>query len=107
MSRRNAGNFYKAQPVDFILLEKLPEVGMIGGIHWKGRQVKDLRQEIIDGGVDAGLVTNPFITARIRSMSLEGLVKQFGGHNSGNIWARTEKGTAFLARRDEILGGVA
>jgi hypothetical protein len=106
MSRRNgtAGGYYKAQPVDFILLEKMPEIGMIGGIHWKGRRVKDLQQEIIDGGVDASLVTMPFVAARVRSMHVEGLVEHFGGPNSGFIWARTDKGTEFLAKRDEILG---
>lgn len=107
MSHSNGrrGTYYKPQPVDFVLLEKLPEDGMIGGIHWKGRQLKDLRQEIIDGGVDAGILPLSFVSARMRSMAVEGLVVNRGTTmRSAAIWARTTEGTNYLAKREEIIG---
>jgi hypothetical protein len=106
-NNRSAGGFYSPTPVDFILLDKLPEVGMIGGVHWKGRRAKDLREEIIEGGVEATLVPMSFIGARLRSMGVAGLVQNYAGGTRGGIWARTPQGTEYLGKREEILGGAA
>lgn len=105
--KRGAGTYYKPLPVDFTLLELMPEQGMIGGIHWKGRRVKDLHDEVLDranGELEPGMLPTTMVAARIRSMHVEGLVANFGGTGSASvIWARTPKGTAFLATKDQVL----
>lgn len=105
MSRNNgsrAGTYYRPQPIDFVLLEKMPQVGTIGGLHWKGRRVADLRQELLDEGADAELVTMELVGARIRSMHVEGLVRNFSAVKA-TIWARTPKGDEHLANRDKVM----
>ena len=103
-----AGSYYRPQPVDFLILELLPEVGTIGGIHWKGRRAKDVRQDILDQGDEgvAEVLTMPLLQARLRALSAGGHVKNYGGAGTGggSIWARTPDGTVHLARRDEVLG---
>lgn len=119
MTNPKRGGYYSPQPVDFVLLGMLPDAGMIGGIHWRGRRAVDLRQEILDSGVEAALVPTTFVSSRLRSMRVAGLVETYSAgspitsattnsrHRSSQIWARTEKGKEQLAKRDEILGGAA
>jgi hypothetical protein len=102
----SGSKYFHPQPIDFALLDMMPSKGMIGGIHWKGRRVTDMRQQLLDDGVPAELIKATFIAGRVRSMHVEGLVESFGGANSGLIWARTQKGTDFLATRDQVLGEV-
>jgi hypothetical protein len=98
-------SYYQPTPLDFLILEALPEKGVLGGVHWAGRPVKHVREQINEGlpeGAEA-LGVNP-IQARMRSMKVEGLVEDFASHGSGRIWARTVAGSDFLVRKDEVLG---
>src|SRR4051812_24039480 len=100
---------YRPQPVDFQLLELLPDKGMIGGVHWRGRQARDIRQEILDhsnGELTPDMLTIGFVQGRLRAMTVAGYVESFGGSGTGgkNIWARTPDGVAFLEYKDEVLG---
>jgi hypothetical protein len=100
-SRSRAGEYYAPMPIDFTLLEKLPEKGTIGGVHWKGRRIRDLVPEIGIDGVDSN-----FVSARLRSMASakEPLVAQFPAAGDARIWARTPAGSALVKDKDEILG---
>jgi hypothetical protein len=95
-------------PLDFELLERLPEKGTIGGIHWKGRRVKDLRLEIIEAAdlEDPNILPTSLVQARLRSMHVAGFVENFPGSvgNNAVIWARTPQGNDHLARREELMG---
>jgi hypothetical protein len=106
---------YRPAPIDFRILDKLPDRGLIGGIRWRGRRVKDIREEIIaelraELGSQAdevlGDLTMNFFMARVRSMHVAGLVENYGGTGIGgtSIWARTEDGVAFMDTREEVLG---
>jgi hypothetical protein len=97
---------YMPTPLDFRLLEMMPAKGMIGGVHWKGRRVKDLLDELIDGEPElAQYLTSSSLMARMRSMHVAGFVEPFRGTgNQSNIWARTPMGTEYMARKEEVLG---
>jgi hypothetical protein len=94
---------FRATPLDFLLLEKIPEKGIIGGVHWAGRPVRHLVQEINHEG-DVR-VTSPMLNSRMRSMKMRGFVVDFQSHGGGNIWARTPDGTAFLKTKEAVLRG--
>jgi hypothetical protein len=83
------GDNYAPWPLDFKLLAMMPEIGTIGGVHWRGRRVRDLTEELNAEGVE---VDTNLVAARIRSMSAAGLVKQFGNRGTGRIWAKTPAG---------------
>lgn len=97
---------YRPVPADFLLLELLPEKGMIGGLHWKGRQVNSLVTEInegLSGGGQNGLrVSSGFIQARLRSMHVAGFVSAHPA-SGGNIWARTPAGADYLGMKEKVL----
>jgi hypothetical protein len=99
---------FRPLPLDFTLLELMPEKGMIGGVHWRGRRGADLRQEVIEqanGELNPGELPTSLVMARIRSMHTFGLVESFSAAGSGTlIWARTPEGTEFLKTREEVLG---
>jgi hypothetical protein len=117
---------YMPLPADFSLLEKLPDRGMVGGLRWRGRRVKDVRDELLDeaksslDGQDLvdfqSVLTSSFIQARFRSMKLAGLVETYSASGVGGrhrddkaggssvIWARTPAGAEFLNRKEEVLG---
>jgi len=95
-------------PLDFEILKRLPEKGVIGGIHWQGRRVKDLREEIIreTGLDDPSILPTSLIQARLRSMHVAGYVENFPASAGGVvIWARSHIGTEQMNRGEEILGG--
>jgi hypothetical protein len=104
---------YEPLPADFLILELLPDQGLIGGIHYKGRLVREVRKDLVENsGID---VPTSLIQTRMRSMALAGLVRKFTGATTGrdagkssttNIWARTPKGKTFMGRKDEFLGGL-
>jgi hypothetical protein len=100
MSKHKHTNLYEPTPLDFLLLELLPEQGMIGGVHWKGRRVVDLRNELGDG------VTTGNVQGRLRSMHVAGLVDRHVsvGRAGVKIWSRTLDGSDLLARKTEVLG---
>ncbi len=99
MSRNGskAGSYYSPWPIDFRILEKLPEVGTIGGVHWKGRRTKDLPSDI---GLEG--VTSELVASRLRSMHAGGIVKNFPAGEQ-TIWARTQKGTELLTKEEEYV----
>jgi exosome complex RNA-binding protein Csl4 len=108
-SHTGKGNYYRPMPLDFTILDLLPDRGMIGGVHWRGKRVKDVREQIVnqsDGELTKADLPTTAIAARMRSMTLEGFVENFTtvGSGGGVIWARTPKGLEHLARKDEILG---
>jgi hypothetical protein len=109
MPHRNkeTNKFYMPIPLDFLILAKLPEKGMLGGIHWKGRRLKDVYEEIVtkDLNGDKTVLKPTEIMARSRSMHVAGYLEPFGSMRANEkIWARTPEGSAFLDRRGEILG---
>jgi len=97
---------YMPLPLDFRLLELLPEKGMIGGVHWKGRRIKDLLAEMVDSEPElAQYLKSSTLMARMRSMHVAGYVEPFGAAgNTSMIWARTMKGSEWLAQKEEVLG---
>jgi hypothetical protein len=102
-----SGSYYDPIPVDFLILAKLPDAGMIGGVHWKGRLVRDIWDEIVKNDLngDRALVASSTVTARLRSMESANLVGSYRANKGGyRIWARTAQGTEHLSNRDEILG---
>lgn len=104
------GNYYEPWPVDFALLELMPNEGLIAGVHWRGRQVKDMVGELNDQLTPDDLrngaepFTTPGIQARLRSMAVVGLVTNHPGSGGMRIWARTSKGVDQLGRKNELLG---
>ena len=110
MPEEKHNKHYRPSPLDFTLLELMPDKGMIGGIHWKGRRAKDLREEILDnanGELTPDMLKTSEIQSRLRSMHVEGLIENFVGRTGTDgklIWAVTEKGRAFAARKEEVLG---
>lgn len=91
---------FEPWPLDFVLLEKLPEKGLIGGIHWRGRQVRDLRDEIND--VEGAETTSDQVSARLRALKIAGYTQDFPGAH-GRIWARLQAGSSFLRRKESYL----
>jgi hypothetical protein len=95
--------------VDFLLLEKLPDKGMLGGIHWNGRRVKDLVDEINESLNNGLKVTSSFVQARLRAMHVAGYVSKHPGSSSQengggqNVWARTLAGQEFLKTKASVL----
>lgn len=102
MSTSNRGKYYRPMPVDRLILATMPEVGTIGGVHWRGRQVRDIVTELIDDEID---VTNTLVTARLKSMEAAGHVRIFptSGKAAPRIWAKTESGIA-LEKEEEDYG---
>jgi hypothetical protein len=101
-----AGNrYYQPTPLDFQMLEAMPPKGILGGVHWAGRPARHLQEDINDALPDGvkPLGTST-IQARLRSMKVAGYVEDFQAHGGGRIWARTTEGSAFLARREQVLG---
>lgn len=98
--------YYQPLPVDFLILEALPAKGILGGVHWAGRPVKHVLQDIHDGMPAEARehVGTSTLMARLRSMKVAGHVEDFASVGSGRIWARTPDGTALLATKSEVLG---
>jgi hypothetical protein len=112
--------YYQPLPADFVLLDKLPDKGMVGGLRWRGRRLRDVRTELLDEARESlegqdlldfeAVLTPNFVFARVRAMHVAELVEPFGSSGSGDsgnktaIWARTDKGREFLARKEEVLG---
>jgi hypothetical protein len=105
--------FYSPLPLDFLILEKLPDEGTIGGIHWRGRRIVDLREEINEDLRGEATVNSSELMARLRSMHGgaehgPGLVKPYQGRRNGaKIWARTQRGAEFLRHKEAYLGNHA
>jgi hypothetical protein len=95
---------YAPVPVDFILLDLLPDKGIVGGVHWRGIKVADLRINLKEEH-DIEL-HGEGVSARLRTLEHHGFVTQFpgGGAGGSRIWARTPQGAELLSKRDEILG---
>jgi hypothetical protein len=97
------GDYYEPTPLDFKVLEVLPDDGMIGGLRWTGRRARDVRSQINEGlpeGIDPVSISE--LQSRLRAMHVKGLVKRRGGAQD-SIWSRTDDGVAFLATKDEVL----
>jgi DNA-binding PadR family transcriptional regulator len=102
------GNSFQPWPLDLKILEILPEEGLIGGVHPRGRRVKDVREEILDEMPEEdrkeleALGQDPISTGTLQSRCSElrkyGFVVYSQGGNTGKIWAKTSKGVQFLAR---------
>lgn len=97
-------DYYMPMPLDFAVLERLPDKGILGGVHWAGRPVKHLVDEINQAaGAEGAHVDNNMVTSRLRSMKIAGLVEVFPA-TGARIWARTTAGRELLGRREEVLG---
>lgn len=96
---------YSPTPLDFLILGKLPMKGILGGVHWAGRPLKhvrdDINQALPEGAPPVAMST---IQARSRSMKTVGYLEDFASHGSGRIWAKTAAGVAFEATKDQVLG---
>ena len=81
--------FYRPMPLDFKILELLPEKGMIGGVHWQGRRVKDVRKQILEDEeiTDPTIVPTSLVQSRLRSMHVAELVENFpaAGNNADDL----------------------
>lgn len=99
------GENYRPLPLDFQILEELPDKGVLGGVHWAGRPLKHVRISINEH-LPEGFppVAMSVIQARTRSMKLAGLVEDFPATSVGLIWARTAAGVEVLATKAEVLG---
>lgn len=97
-------NYYSPTPLDFLILEAIPEKGILGGVHWAGRPSRHIQEDLNEHlGADTRVGAST-IMARLRSMKVAGYVEDFASHGSGRIWARTPEGTAHLARKAQVLG---
>jgi hypothetical protein len=107
VATKGAGNYYEPVPLDFLILELLPEDGVVGGIRWKGRRMSDVAEELRDKlGAESDLRKDE-VDSRFRSMSSgDVILKRPSGQQSsrGAIWARTKKGSSLLERKEEYLG---
>jgi hypothetical protein len=98
----SAGDNYQPWPVDFPILELLPEDGVLGGVHWKGRRVKDVVDELRDQDLD---VTSDLVASRMRSMNAGGVtIARPAGGGSAKVWARTTKGSTMLRNKEDYIG---
>jgi hypothetical protein len=98
-----SGNYYRPTPLDFALLERMPDKGIIGGVHWAGRRVKHLVEDINDGVEPQHAVKTSEVQARMRAMKVAGYVVPFTAVG-GRIWARTPEGAEHLKTKAEVLG---
>jgi hypothetical protein len=95
----NAGAYYRAMPIDQLILDLLPEEGTVGGIHWRGVRVKDvltgLREQAPDDA-SKKLITSTLVQSRLRSMAAANMVANYPTVGSGGvaIWAKKETSNA-------------
>lgn len=95
---------YVPWPLDFAILEHMPEKALIGGVHWQGISVKNLSRAVSN---TAGIqVTSSQVNSRVRALREDGDVEMFSA-TGGKIWARTPKGTHLLSKKEEYLGSQA
>lgn len=100
-----SGTQHNATPLDFLIVERLPDKGILGGVHWAGRPLKHVRDEINAGlPDDAPSVTTATIQSRTRVLKLHGYVEDFPSHGSGRIWAVTPAGREFAVTKEAVLG---
>jgi hypothetical protein len=85
---------YRPWPLDEKLLKMLPDEGIIGGVHYRGRQAKHIKQEI-DAEIGPGIVTMGQVQARMRELRFQGFAESFAA-SGGRVWARTAKGKEHL-----------
>lgn len=83
MTEPAEGRYYQAQPMDYAILELLPEENTMLGYHYLGMQVKDVAAKL-------GHPSNE-IQARMRSMAVAGIVVH-RPLSSNRVWQRTAKG---------------
>ena len=101
---------FKPTPMDFRILELLPPVGLIGGVHWRGRFANDISKEILEEIPDEDKqyvhINGLTVGSNLSLMLKENLVKSYPGKAKGNrLWARTPSGTELLQKKNEILNG--
>lgn len=95
---------YEYWPLDFVLLEMLPDKGLLGGLHWKGRLTRDLAREINNSVEEGPRMTSNGVGKRLRVLKAFGVVEDFPSGQGQRIWARVpEKATALLAKKEDYL----
>lgn len=99
----SAGQYYSPIPLDFVILDLIPAKGILGGVHWAGRPVRHVTEEI-NRRPGLAEVNGQIVGGRLRSLKVGGYVEDFAAAASQRIWARTPAGSEFLARREEVLG---
>lgn len=92
---------YEPWPLDFRLLELMPNVGLVAGVHNAGRSAVALRDAINEvAGED--VVTSSQVSARLRVMRMAGLCDSAPA--TGNqVWARTALGVQMLEQGWEAV----
>jgi hypothetical protein len=85
---------YEPWPLDYKLLELLPDAGIIGGVHYKGRRARDLLKEITSE-IGEGILNIAQLQSRLRVLKMNGYAEKFPA-SGGDIWARTSEGVKFL-----------
>lgn len=88
------GKYYIAHPLDFAILERLPDEGAMLGWHVIAMPVVALVKELNKGVEKEGQVTGPQVTGRIVSMDHAGYVKVTSmlGNRTQKGWQRTAAG---------------
>lgn len=97
---------YEPWPIDFAILDVLPDQGLIGGLHNKGKSVKAFVAEMNKKTGLAGTenaATSTGVSARCRVLREVGYAETFPA-TGGRIWARTPQGAEFLKKHKEEVG---
>lgn len=91
------GQYYEPHPLDYELLQRMPEEGAMLGYHTLGMTVKHALKELNKDVPLAARLTAEEVSARVRSMHVVGYVAKVKLLGTGGTlgWQRTPKGTAF------------
>lgn len=97
--RSARGDYELIEPLDYLLMEKLPEVGeMFAGLYPMGETVQNLSKKF---PTPNGLLDTTTITNRMRALDAQGLTSHTRSAISSNgskIWQRTAKGTDLVRK---------
>lgn len=86
------GEFNLVEPLDYLILEKLPEQGsLFGGLFPLGETVANIAKNLPK--LEGKMFPSDIVTSRVRSMQLQGLTLHTKGATSTRIWQRTPRAT--------------
>lgn len=87
------GRYEFVVPLDFVILEALPNQGeLLGGLIPLGRTVPDVVEQVLGGALDS-----PGVSARLRSLEAAGYTNSVKLGKGDRGWQRTPQGVQALA----------